>query len=409
VKPIMRGVMIVAVLAGAATRAAAQSGAVQVAATAGIATDERGVRASVVTLAPSLLLNEGAHLSVTLGANATRFSTAASQIGGSAGLTASTPASSAGFALSLNTSASAAHASFDATFAQIDATPALNWTAGVLTLVGGVHVASGYTGVSETTTTTAPTPAGPFGPSQPAQPLTTTQLVSESRSASGASFGGDLRFGAGTPTATLLSFREEPMSVGGMLVTDRLAGATVNFSGATLSALIGHRDAPDEHADFASGSAVIPLAGDVALTMAGGKYPSNRLTGAAGGQFFSAGLSIRIGGARLVSLPSPDGVRAPAPELTRLAIRATDADSVSVAGDWDAWKPAATRRAPNGVWYVDLPLKAGEYRYAFLVDGREWRVPEGAVAVDDGFGGKAAYVTVRTADSVLAKHNQEEK
>ena len=38
-------------------------------------------------------------------------------------------------------------------------------------------------------------------------------------------------------------------------------------------------------------------------------------------------------------------------------------------------------------------------RYAFRIDGRTWRVPDGAVAVDDGFGGKSAYVTVRGASA----------
>jgi len=82
---------------------------------------------------------------------------------------------------------------------------------------------------------------------------------------------------------------------------------------------------------------------------------------------------------------------------------------VEVAGDWDSWTLAPATRASNGVWYVDLSLKAGEYRYAFFVDGKEWRVPEGTVAVDDGFGGKSAYVTVRTVNTTLVKHNQEER
>ena len=378
-KPAIRGLMTAVMLGAAARAAAQQSSVVQVAATAGNATDERGVRSSVMTLAPSVLFTNGPNLSIALAASATRFADATSQIGGSAGLSAATPVSPAGFALTLNTSASAVHASFGATFAQADLTPALNWTAGLLTLVGGAHVASGSGG-------------------------------SESETASAPSFGADLRLGAGTPVATLVSLREEPTHVGGMLVTDRLAGATMNFAGgASLSAVIGHRDAPDERTDFATGSAQLPVTGDLSLTVAGGKYPSNRLTGAPGGQFFSMGVSIRVGGSRGPSLPQPAGVLAPAPELTRLSIRATDADSVAIAGDWDAWKQTPAQRAANGVWYVDLPLKAGEYRYAFLVDGREWRVPQGAMAVDDGFGGKAAYVTVRTADSVLAKHNQEER
>lgn len=403
-KPNTLAMVSALLLAAAAGPAAAQSSALQVAATTGTATDERGVRSSVVTLAPSLLVTNGPNLTFTLGANATRFSSTASQFGGSTALSAATPVSPAGFAFAVNTGASATQASFNATFAQADLTPAVNWTAGALTLVGGVHLASGYTAISQTTTTQSP-----GGPLQPSQPVQTTQLVSESRSASAPSYGADLRFGAGTAVATLISVREEPTHVGGMLVTDQLLGATMNFAGGTsLSALLGHRDAPDERLGFASASVAVPIAGDLSLTMAGGQYPSNRLTGAAGGQFFSMGVSLRFGGPRGPALPQPAGVSAPAPQTTRLAIRAGDADSVAVAGDWDAWKQVPATRASNGVWYVDLPLKAGEYRYAFLVDGREWRVPEGAVAVDDGFGGKAAYVTVRTADTVLAKHNQED-
>ena len=404
-KPNTLAMLNLLMIAAAAVPASAQSSAVQVSATAGTATDERGVRSTVMTLAPSLLITSAPNVSFTLAGNATRFASAASQVGGSAALVASTPVSPAGLALSLNTSASATHASFGATFAQADFMPAINWTAGVFTLVGGVHLASGYTAVSEETASSGPPePLGSSGPMQ------ATQLISESRSASAPTFGGDLRFGVGTPVATLISFREEPTRVGGMLVTDQLAGAAMNFAGGTaLSVLLGHRDAPDERVGFASASAQVPVTGNLALTIAGGQYPSNRLTGAAGGQFFSMGVSMRFGGARAPALPVPAGVSSPAAPMTRLAIRASDADSVAVAGDWDAWKPVPAARASNGVWYVDLPLKAGEYRYAFLVDGREWRVPQGAVAVDDGFGGKAAYLTVRTAGSALATHNQEER
>jgi hypothetical protein len=394
---VKRTVMVVfdlALVVVAGSAAIAQSSVVQLAATAGSATDERGVRSSVVTLAPSVLFAHGSDVSLVLGANATRFATSASQIGGSAALSAHTP-STGGFALTLNTSASAAHASFDATFAQIDATPALDWTAGPFTLIGGMHAASGYAAVRDATAT-------PLAPQ-------TSRLISQSTSSIAATYGAELRLGAGSPVSTVISLREEPAHVGGLLVTDRLGGATMSFGAVSVSALAGHRDAPDERVDFASASAWIPLTDALALTMAGGKYPSNRLTGAAGGRFFSTGLSIRLGGSRPVAAPRPAGVSAPLPEFTRFAIRATGAARVDVAGDWNAWALTPATRAANGVWYVDLRLHAGEYRYAFLVDGREWRVPEGVAAVDDGFGSKAAYVTVRTADSVLAKHNQEER
>lgn len=372
----------------------AQASSAQVAVTAGSATDERGVRSDAVTLAPSVLFTPGANSNMTLGLSATRFANTAWQIGGGGVLNARTP-QSAGFALALNADGNVAQASFNATFAQADATPTLQWTGGPLTVIGGMHVASGYSDVSASSSTPLLPPS--------------EQLVSQSRSAFAPSYGAELRVGTGAPTSAVISFREEPTRVGGMLVTDQLAGATVSFGPTVVSALAGHRSAPDENLDFASGSLSVPIVNTLSFTMAAGKYPSNRLTGAAGGRFFSTGFAVRFGGARGPVQPEPSGVRMPLPDITRFAIRAPDAQRVELAGDWDSWALQPTTRSSNGVWYVDLPLKSGEYRYAFRVNGSEWRVPEGAVAVDDGFGGKAAYVTVRTADSALAKHNQEDK
>ena len=392
-----RNIIVAAALFGIAavsTNAAPQSSQGQIAVGAGSATDERGVRAEALTLAPSLLLAPGSNTSVVLGANAVRFANSAWQFGGSAGLSTRSPAAG-GFAVAFNASGSAARASFDATFAQADATPALQWSAGPVTLIGGAHLASGYTAVS--TRSAAPL-------IQPA-----TQLVSQSRSEFAPSYGGELRLGAGTASTVVLSYREESARVSGVPVTDRVAGGTLSLGAFAVTAMAGHRDAPDERLDFASGSASLPLSSMLSLTMAGGTYPSNRLTGAAGGRFFSTGLSVRLGGYRAPSAPQPSGVGAPLPERTRLAIRAGNATRVEVAGDWDSWMLAPAQRAGNGVWYVDLALKPGEYRYAFRVDGTEWRVPEGVVTVDDGFGSKAAYVTVRAADSTLVKHTQEER
>jgi hypothetical protein len=389
-------VVSLASLATVTRTAESQSTVGQIAASAGSATDERGVRSDAVTLAPTVVFTPGVNSNFVLGASATRFANTAWQIGASAAVNARTP-STAGFALVFNGSGNAAQASFNATFAQADATPSVQFSAGPLTLIGGAHAATGYTAV------TAQSSSAPLLPS-------TTQLVSQTRTSLAPSYGGELRLGANSPVSALLSFRTEAARVGGMVVTDDLAGATFSFGGATLSAIAGHRDAPDEQVDFASGSASIPLTSMLSLTLAGGKYPSNRLTGAAGGRFFSTGFAMRVGGARAVaSLPQPAGVPRAQAEFTRLAIRAPDASRVEVAGDWNGWTLVSAARAPNGVWYADLPLAAGEYRYAFLVDGTEWRVPQGVVAVDDGFGGKAAFVTVRTADTVFVKHNQENK
>jgi 1,4-alpha-glucan branching enzyme len=82
-----------------------------------------------------------------------------------------------------------------------------------------------------------------------------------------------------------------------------------------------------------------------------------------------------------------------------VSISAADADRVELAGDFSKWQSIAATRADNGVWYVDLDLPPGEYRYAFRVNGKEWRVPEGVAAVDDEFGGKSAWLTVSRPSS----------
>jgi len=399
----MFAVMTLVVFASAPSGALAQSAIAQVAVNAGSATDQRGIRSDAITLAPSAMLAAGTNTSLVLGVSATHFANSAWQLGAGGSLSARTSGAD-GFALSLASSAGASQASFNATFAQADATPALEFRAGPLTLVGGAHLAAGYTAVS--TQANTPPPGAPAG--TPGLPLG-SQLVSQSRSSVAPSYGLELRFGAYSPVSSAFSYREEPAHVGGMLVTDHMGGAVVSIGSTVISAVAGHRSAADENADFASGSISIPVTNVVAFTAAGGKYPSNRLTGAAGGRFFSTGISLRFGGPKSASLPEPAGVRAPDADATRLSIRAPEASRVEVAGDWDAWTLAPAARASNGVWYVDLPLKAGEYRYAFFVDGKDWRVPEGTVAVDDGFGGKSAYVTVRAANTTLVKHNQEER
>ena len=93
--------------------------------------------------------------------------------------------------------------------------------------------------------------------------------------------------------------------------------------------------------------------------------------------------------------PRPAAVPYPAPGLTRLSIRAVKAECVEVAGDWNQWRPVVLARASNGVWYADLSIPPGEYRYAFRIDGKKWDVPKGVAAVNDGFGGRSAWLSVR--------------
>ena len=69
-------------------------------------------------------------------------------------------------------------------------------------------------------------------------------------------------------------------------------------------------------------------------------------------------------------------------------LAAPEARSVSLAGDFNRWDPAATPLTPgtDGVWSVVVPLARGAFAYSFIVDGREWRADPVTPAASDDFG-----------------------
>lgn len=75
---------------------------------------------------------------------------------------------------------------------------------------------------------------------------------------------------------------------------------------------------------------------------------------------------------------------------------APHAASVSLVGDFNDWDPArAPMQTAQGVWATAVRLPPGRYRYAFLVNGVEWRADPGAPAAkDDEFGTPSSVVTV---------------
>jgi 1,4-alpha-glucan branching enzyme len=86
------------------------------------------------------------------------------------------------------------------------------------------------------------------------------------------------------------------------------------------------------------------------------------------------------------------------PQVVQFVIAAPSAHDVALVGDFNGWNPAATplaRGAANGTWVVTLPLAAGRYQYAFVVDGRAWVAdPRGAMALEDEFGAPSSLLTV---------------
>ena len=75
-----------------------------------------------------------------------------------------------------------------------------------------------------------------------------------------------------------------------------------------------------------------------------------------------------------------------------LMIHVPDATSVSVVGDWNSWNPEVDMLSDpdgDGIWDIRLKLdKNNEYRYQFLINGKDWVPdPSSPLQVDDGFGG----------------------
>jgi hypothetical protein len=85
--------------------------------------------------------------------------------------------------------------------------------------------------------------------------------------------------------------------------------------------------------------------------------------------------------------------RTTAPEklyVVRLVFEYRDAEHVSVIGDFNNWQKDAAemRRVPGtSLWAIEIPLEEGLYRYAFLIDEKEWKAdPLARVSLKNDFG-----------------------
>jgi hypothetical protein len=76
--------------------------------------------------------------------------------------------------------------------------------------------------------------------------------------------------------------------------------------------------------------------------------------------------------------------------VVRLVFDHRDAARVAVIGDFNNWQKGAAemRRVPGtSLWAIEIPLEEGLYRYAFLIDEKEWKAdPLARVTLKDDFG-----------------------
>lgn len=182
--------------------------------------------------------------------------------------------------------------------------------------------------------------------------------------------------------------------------TDVTGSATVDRGRIVASVWAGARVGP-VYGSIGVGSVAIQyfVTASVALEGAAGSYLDDPFQGLPRAGFATVGV-------RLHRTPRPLGAPpAIAPRLAPLIaqrrgdsvvvrFRMDGAQGVAIAGDWNAWQPAPLRPLGGEIWEGAFVLSPGSYYFSLLVDGTEWVVPGGVVAVPDGMGGRVAVLTV---------------
>lgn len=148
------------------------------------------------------------------------------------------------------------------------------------------------------------------------------------------------------------------------------------------------RDNPEWHVRLE----VRPTGGTV-LEAAAGAYPRD-VSGFKSGGFASVGLRFALPGRVPQVARRSVAVERLGQAKVKVSIAVPDARAVSIAGEWNGWRPAELARDGAGRWSVELALSPGVYRFALLVNGDRWTVPDDIAAVPDDFGGKAALLVI---------------
>ena len=128
-----------------------------------------------------------------------------------------------------------------------------------------------------------------------------------------------------------------------------------------------------------------------------GSYPRD-VTGFTSGRFATVGIRVDLArDDRDLRTRSVVGIERLKGGRVRVTVALGAAMSVAIAGDWNDWSPAPMSRASGGRWSAVIHAAPGIHRFAILVDGTRWTVPQGAPQASDGFGGQAALLVIPDA------------
>lgn len=159
-------------------------------------------------------------------------------------------------------------------------------------------------------------------------------------------------------------------------------------------------------------NAVRWLGARFALVAAGGTYPIDPTQGFPGGRFVSFSIRMATRRAREAQSASvqqpqletrPDSglavvtdfetLRAGVGSVT-LRVEAPQARVVEITGDFTGWTPVALQLESTGWWTVTLPMGPGKYQMNLRLDGGNWLVPPGLLAMLDEFGGRVGLLII---------------
>lgn len=169
---------------------------------------------------------------------------------------------------------------------------------------------------------------------------------------------------------------------------------------------------------WGSVSATLWLREHLALVAGGGSYPVDFTQGYPGGRFIQAGIRMAIGrgiasqtGARSREAGAEGGSRSGhgsaggaitafatehgAGDDVTLRVRAPEARTVEIAGDFTSWEPVPLSRGSDGWWTATLPIPEGTHQLSVRLDGSAWVVPPGLVTITDESGVSALLVVSR--------------
>lgn len=191
-----------------------------------------------------------------------------------------------------------------------------------------------------------------------------------------------------------------------------IGGVVGARAGRGLSTVAGSTSA------WGSVSATLWLREHLALVAGGGSYPVDFTQGYPGGRFIQAGFRMAIGrssasssdirprdaGADARSGSDDEGAggaiaafateRGAGGDVT-LRMRAREARTVEIAGDFTSWEPVPLARSADGWWTVTLPISDGTHQLSVRLDGSTWLVPPGLMTITDESGVSGLLVVSR--------------